>query len=328
MSLALRLKGVRKEYGKNIALDGLDLEVPRGSVFGFVGPNGAGKTTTFGIVSGAIRPDAGTIDILGKGAFNPAHHAGRVAVLPQDCQLNPFSSARQILTFFARLQGYSKRDGTREAERVLELVQLQDRGDARVRELSHGMKRRLAVAQAFLGDPELVLLDEPTGGLDPHLVVEMRNVLRQQAKQRTVVVSTHILGDIQSTCDHVAFLDAGRCVRSASMTDLTRKQSVVCVRLAEPVAIDELAVLTGRSPTLRDLELRYTLLPDEDPTEVQPQILADLLKHGARVLEVQLGESLEAAYMELRDEAVAERRAEGDVEVQQDSKTATPIETG
>ena len=302
MSTALRLLGVRKHYGKNVALDGLDLEVPRGSVFGFVGPNGAGKTTTFGIVSGAIRPDAGTIDILGQGAFDPAHHAGRVAVLPQDCQLNPFSSARQILTFFARLQGCSKRNAAREAERVLELVQLRDRGNARVRELSHGMKRRLAVAQAFLGDPELVLLDEPTGGLDPHLVVEMRNVLRQQAQQRTVVVSTHILADIQSTCDHVAFLDAGRCVRSASMDELTRKQSVVCIRLAQPVAIDDLDILAGRDPTLDHLELRYSLLPDEEPTEAQPRILAQLIHHGLRVLEVQLGESLEAAYMEMRED--------------------------
>lgn len=296
---ALRLQGVTKRYGKNVALDGLDLEVPRGSVFGFVGPNGAGKTTTFGIVSGAVRPDAGVIDVLGEGPFDPTRHAGRVAVLPQDCQLNPFSSARQLLCFFARLQGLPKRDARREAERVLELVQLRDRGDARVRELSHGMKRRLAVAQAFLGDPELVLLDEPTGGLDPHLVIEMRQVLKRQSKKRTVVVSTHILGDIESTCDHVAFLESGRCVKSAPMSELTRARSIVRVRLAEPLELDALKdVLEGREPKLAGLELTYTL-DDELETE-QPEILAALVSAGARILEVELGESLETAYMELR----------------------------
>lgn len=296
---ALRLRGVTKRYGKNVALDGLDLEVPRGSVFGFVGPNGAGKTTTFGIVSGAVHPDAGVIDVLGEGPFDPTKHAGRVAVLPQDCQLNPFSSARQILRFFARLQGASKREAQVDAERVLDLVQLRERGDARVGELSHGMKRRLAVAQAFLGDPELVLLDEPTGGLDPHLVVEMREVLRRQSKKRTVVVSTHILGDIESTCDHVAFLESGRCVKSAPMRELTRARSIVRVRLAEPIELDAIAdVLKGCEPTLEGLELTYTL--DDELEAKQPEILAALMSAGARILEVELGESLEAAYMQLR----------------------------
>ena len=271
MSVALRLSGVRKRYGKNLALDGLELEVPRGSIFGFVGPNGAGKTTTFGIVSGAVKADAGTIDVLGEGPFDPVRHAGRVTVLPQDCQLNPFSSARQLLRFFARLQGLSKRDAHAEAERVLEMVKLRDRGDARVRELSHGMKRRLAVAQAFLGDPELVLLDEPTGGLDPHLVVEMREVLRQQSEKRTVVVSTHILGDIESTCDHVAFLESGRCVKSAPMKELTRAQSIVKIRLAAPIELADIAeVLDGRDPKLEGLVLSYTLGADEDLTRDQP----------------------------------------------------------
>ena len=301
MSIALRLSGVRKRYGKNVALDGLDLEVPEGSVFGFVGPNGAGKTTTFGIVSGAVRADAGTIDVLGEGPFDPSKHAGRVAVLPQDCELNPFSSARQLLRFFARLQGLSKRDAHSDAERVLDLVQLRDRGDARVRELSHGMKRRLAVAQAFLGDPRLVLLDEPTGGLDPHLVVEMREVLRQQAAKRTVVVSTHILGDIESTCDHVAFLEAGRCVKSAPMAELTRAHAVVRIRLAEPLELSDVAaLLEGRDPAIDGLLLSYALHADENAAQVQPELLAALTRAGARILEVKLGETLERAYMQLR----------------------------
>ncbi len=227
---ALELIGVRKRYGKTVALDGLDLKVPKGSIFGLIGPNGAGKTTTFGVASGAIGFDAGKVDVLGTGVFDARVHAGRVTVLPQDCQLNPFSSARQLLCFFARLQGLSRSEARKDADRVLELVHLRDRADARVKQLSHGMRRRLAVAQALLGNPELVLLDEPTGGLDPHLVVEMRELLKSQARERTIVISTHILTDIESTCDEVAFLEAGRCVRSGTIEAIVGATKDVRIR--------------------------------------------------------------------------------------------------
>lgn len=301
-AVALRLSGVKKRYGKNAALEGLDLEVPTGSVFGLVGPNGAGKTTAFGIVSGAIRSDAGLVDVLGGGPFDASRHAGRVSVLPQDAELNPFSSARQLLRFFAELQGLSRKAARNDAERVLDLVKLRDRGDARVRELSHGMRRRLAVAQAFLGDPELVLLDEPTGGLDPHLVVEMRDVLRAEANKRTLVVSTHILGDIESTCDHVAFLEAGKCVKSGRIEDVTRRRGLVRIRLGEPIDLATVAdVLEGRAPRIDDDELRYVLFDGEDAADAQGALLVALVERGAKILEVRLGDSLEAAYLASRE---------------------------
>ena len=299
---ALVLRGLRKRYGRTVALDGLDLEVPKGSVMGLVGPNGAGKTTTFGIVSGAVRADEGTVSVLGEGAFDPAKHAGRVSVLPQDCELNPFSTARQLLVFFARLAGMSRPRARADAARVLALVRLEDRADSRVKQLSHGMRRRLAVAQALLGEPELVLLDEPTGGLDPHLVVEMREILRAQRGSRTLVVSSHILADLETTCDHVAFIEAGKCVRSGAVEEVTRRGAVVRVRLAEPIvelaAVEEL--LAGREPRIEGAELVYSLAPGEDPAAVQSVILPALIANGARVLEVRLGDSLEAAYMESR----------------------------
>jgi len=307
--VALRLAGVRKRYGSTVALDGLDLEVPKGSLLGLVGPNGAGKTTAFGIVSGAVRADAGTVDVLGEGPFDPARHAGRVSVLPQDCELNPFSSARQLLTFFARLSGMTRGRAASEAARVLELVRLTDRADSRVGQLSHGMRRRLAVAQALLGEPELVLLDEPTGGLDPHLVVEMREILRSQAGERTVVVSTHILADLETTCDHVAFIEAGRCVKSGPVDAVTGRRAVVRVRLAAPmIALADVAdVLAGRAPRIEDDELVYTLAPGEDPAAVNAALLPALIAKGARVLELRLGGTLESAYLESRADLAAGR---------------------
>jgi ABC-type multidrug transport system ATPase subunit len=189
-----------------------------------------------------------------------------------------------------------------EAARVLSLVRLEDRADSRVGQLSHGMRRRLAVAQALLGEPELVLLDEPTGGLDPHLVVEMREILRAQRGSRTLVVSSHILADLETTCDHVAFIEAGKCVRSGAVAEVTRRGAVVRVRLAEPVielsAVEDL--LAGREARMEGAELVYALAPGEEPAAVQSDILPALIAKGARVLEVRLGDSLEAAYMESR----------------------------
>ncbi|MGE3628771.1 MAG: ABC transporter ATP-binding protein, partial [Sandaracinaceae bacterium] len=229
---ALRLHDVRKSYGKTVALDGLTLDVPSGCLLGLIGPNGAGKTTAFGVVSGVVRLDAGTVDVLGQGPFDPGRHRGRLALLPQDCELNPHSSARQLLTFYAELGGATRRAALRDADRVLELVDLSDRASARVRQLSHGMKRRLAVAQALLGTPELVLLDEPTGGLDPHLVVQMREILRAQKGERTLVVSSHILSDLEAICDEVAFVERGKCIKAASLHDVIGAQRRVTVKLA------------------------------------------------------------------------------------------------
>ncbi|HHH27929.1 MAG TPA: ABC transporter ATP-binding protein, partial [Polyangiaceae bacterium] len=287
---ALRLMNVSKRYGKTVALDGLTLDVPRGCVMGLIGPNGAGKTTAFGIISGAVKADSGAVDVLGAGPFDPVRDAGRMTVLPQDCELNPHSSALQLLTFYARLQRIPR--PSKEAARVLALVHLSERADARVRQLSHGMKRRLAVAQALIGDPELILLDEPTGGLDPHLVVQMRQVLRAQHGERTLVVSSHLLSDLEATCDHVAFLSAGRCVKTGPIEEITKRGLLVSVRLAEPIELTAVQdLLKSREPALVGDWLRYHLLPGEDPSECHAELLPALLGRGARVLEVKLGRS-------------------------------------
>ena len=304
MSLALELRGVVKRYGKNVALDGLDLSVERGTLVGLVGPNGAGKTTTFGILSGALEADAGVVNVLGSGPFDPRRQAGALGVLPQDCALNPHSSARQLLTFFGRLQGLGRKEAAREADRLLEQVRLADRAGSRVGELSHGMKRRLAVAQALVGDPQLVLLDEPTGGLDPHLVVEMRALLLEEKRKRTLVVSSHILSDLEQTCDVIAFLEAGRCVRSGPVDEMRLGGRRVRLVLAAPASEPILAAALGQRPfTLDGERLEYDLTDDEDPREVAPRVLAALVGAGALVLEAQVRGSLEDAYLETRRRA-------------------------
>jgi ABC-type multidrug transport system ATPase subunit len=294
-ALALRVKGLRKRYGKIQALDGLDLSVPRGSIFGLIGPNGAGKTTTFGIIGGFIRPDAGEIDILGLGPFDPDAHPGRLTLLPQDAELSPHTSVRSLLVFYAELQGLTALVASREADRVLEAVALSDRAQSRIGDLSHGMRRRVAVAQALLGEPELVLLDEPVSGLDPELVVRMRDLFASQRGQRTLVISSHDLSELEAVCDHVSIVRNGRAVRAGSVANLlTQAKPRLRYVLEAPVEVS----LEPLSASLDGNVLVVEGEPGMTPADVNQRALPALLAAGARVIEVRAGQSLEAAYME------------------------------
>lgn len=298
---ALRLRHVKKTYGKHAALDDLTLDVPVNALMGLVGDNGAGKTTLFGVVAGTVRPDGGDVDVLGRGPFDPQQTPGALGVLPQDCALPPHSSAEQLLTHLARLGGMSRREAQRDVDRVLALMRLEDRRNSRVRQLSHGMKRRLAVAQALLGDPKLVLLDEPTGGLDPKLVIEMRELLATERGKRTLIVSSHVLSDLESICDHVAFLKDGRVSTSGSLDAVTLRERLVRVRVSLPCEESVyLRVLEGREPRLVGDELHFVVGVDEDRAEVISTHLAALVEAGLRFSEVRLGESLEGTYLRVR----------------------------
>lgn len=301
---ALQLSGVRKAYGARIALAGLDLHAPRGAITGLIGPNGAGKTTCFGIIGGLLEPDAGTVDVLGHGRFDPERQAGLLGLLPQDAELPGHAQVESLLRYFAQLQGLTRAAAHREAARVLELLALTDRARSKIRELSHGMRRRVAVAQALLGDPELVLLDEPTSGLDPHLVASMRDVLRRQRERgKSLVVSSHVLSDLEAICDHVVFVEAGRTIKSGPLAAVTGRGQRVRFSLAGPL---DLAALTARLP---DLQLRLLAGPvleiaTEDPSdiaELNRRVLRELLALEARVLEIRLGHSLEEAYLDERE---------------------------
>lgn len=294
---ALSLRGVHKRFGKVHALNDLSLDVPAGVICGLVGPNGAGKTTTFGVVGGLVKPDQGSIEVLGAGPFDALVHAGRVTLLPQDCQPSPHVPARAMLVFYAELQGLSRADARREADRVLELVDLVDKAGARVRQLSHGMKRRLTVAQALLGEPELVLLDEPTAGLDPDQVVRLRQVLRDQAGHRTLIISSHVLSELEATCDWVALMDAGACTASGPMDEITGRRSRVRVVLGAPLG--ELPQVAGVRVTQESATVLVAdAVDDVDPAELNRRVLGALLAADAAILEVQRGRSLEAAWLQ------------------------------
>lgn len=296
MSAALTLRGVRKAYGKIQALDGLDLEIPTGVVCGLVGPNGAGKTTTFGVVGGYVRPDAGEISLLGQGPFDPSVHGGRVALLPQDCELNPHMPVRESLEFLARLQGMNRKTAQADTDRVLELVDLRDRAQMKIRQLSHGMRRRVSVAQAFLGSPELVLLDEPTAGLDPDQVLRLRTLFLAQRGRCTLVISSHVLAELEQSCDYVVRMAAGRCVQSGPMDQVTQRRSMVRVQIQGDLQAAA-GLLRDFEPTVQGDELILRCKVGQGPEQLNAQILPILLAAETKLLQIRTGESLEAALL-------------------------------
>ena len=302
---ALSLRAVGKRYGRIRALDGLNLEVPAGSVFGLVGPNGAGKTTTFAIACGFLRADTGTVDLLGAGPFDPEQHRGRITALPQDAALGRDVTVAEMLTYLGQLQGVPARGIRAEVARILQLVDLTDRAGDRTRTLSHGMLRRLGIGQAFLGDPELVLLDEPTNGLDPRQAHSIREFIASQRGTRTIIVSSHNLHEIETVCDHVALIDRGRVVMAGPVSDVTGRNDEVRITLAEgPVPLAEAkAAVAGEAvewdEATRVLKISFLDRADRQAEDVTSAVLRAVLAAGGRVSTVTRGESLERKYLEL-----------------------------
>jgi len=200
-----------KWYGPRLAVDRVSLEVGAGEVMGLLGPNGSGKTTILRILTGYLRPSSGTARIAGLDVVHDSLAArARVGYVPEDAPLYGWMSVREFLLFMARIKGLSRRAAPAVVESVVERLALGDVRRLLIGKLSRGYRQRVAIGQALLGDPALLILDEPTNGLDPRQIIEMRGHIRSLAGERTVVVTSHILGEIERVADRAAILLAGR----------------------------------------------------------------------------------------------------------------------
>ena len=300
---ALEFTDVVKRFGRRAALDGLNMRIPSGITCGLVGSNGAGKTTSIAVAAGLLNLNRGAVSILNEGPFDPARHSGRVSMMPQDSDIPLYARVRDILAFYARLQAVPARKITQEVERVIDWVHLSDRADAPVRTLSHGMRRRIVVAQAFLGNPELVLLDEPMSGLDPREVINIRKLLNRRTDGQTVVISSHNLHELELVCDHVAFIEKGRLVRQDSMHAITGRTQTIHFQLSS-CSDQSLQRLRQALPdTVLERQEEGTKLSCEysgsahSAAHINRIILTVLLEEGVEILEVRRGKTLESAYI-------------------------------
>jgi ABC-2 type transport system ATP-binding protein len=309
---AVRLRRLTKRFGRQAAVDGVSLTVDMGSVYGLIGPNGAGKTTTFSMMAGYLRPTEGSLEVLGFAPTAVDDLRARIGVLPQDALLPPSDEVGELLVHLARLQDVPKTKAIETARRALDDVQGGDWWRRRCGSLSHGMAKRVALAQAFLGDPDLVLLDEPTAGLDPKVAWEVRQFIKAKRGRATIVVSSHNLAELEEICDAAAILDRGRVVTAGTMAELTASNDEVRVKVAH-------GTRRGSGPgsvplqRLRDLATVKTVDFDDDELEIVVrferksvdaetvigEVLSTLLENQVRISGVTKGRGLEQRVMDL-----------------------------
>jgi ABC-2 type transport system ATP-binding protein len=213
----LETRALRKEFGTKAAVRDLTLSVARGEVFGFLGPNGAGKTTAVKLLLGLVRPTAGGGCLLGRPLGDAATRA-RIGFLPEHFRFHEWLEGRELLRFHGRLLGLRSQILETRIDGLLRRLELEDAGHRRLREYSKGMCQRIGLAQALLGEPELVFLDEPTSGLDPFGRLLVRDLIRElRSRGTTVFLNSHLLGEVELTCDRVAFVNNGRVVRDMTL---------------------------------------------------------------------------------------------------------------
>jgi ABC-type multidrug transport system ATPase subunit len=315
VEIAIRLTRVTKRFGAKTAVDEVSLKIKAGSVYGLIGPNGAGKTTTFSMMAGFLKPTEGALEILGYEPTQVDELRSRIGVLPQDALLPSSDKVGEFLMHMARLQDVPGDQVLEAAREVLAEVDGRDWWNVRCNALSHGMAKRVQLAQALLGDPEVVLLDEPTAGLDPRVAYEVRQLIKTRRGRCTLVVSSHNLQELEEICDGAAILDRGRVVAHGPMTELTAASEEIRVKVAarvegnqtrrgvQTVPIDALRAIPHVSRVELDDERSEVVVYFErrsvDAETVIGQTLGILLQNNVRISGVSKGRGLEQRVMEL-----------------------------
>ncbi len=303
---SIRIQGLTKTYGPVRALDGLDLSVEPGTVFGFLGPNGAGKTTTIRILAGLARPDGGQAYVAGEPAGPEGRARAQVGYLPEEPRFYPWMRAEEFLAHYVGgLFGLPRNEARHRAGELLERVGLSEAGRRRVGGFSRGMRQRLGLAQALMNRPQVLLLDEPVSALDPGGRKEILELIGGLGERATVFMSTHILADVDRVCDTIGVIDHGRLVARETRDALLDRYAIPAVEVefeAEPGTVAVWAETMGRHPSAAAVELdgrkvRIRLAGSAGAAEdVQRQALGS----GLTVLEYRIARpSLEDVFLRL-----------------------------
>jgi ABC-2 type transport system ATP-binding protein len=249
----IEVRGLTKVFGQHVAVKDITFSVEKGEVVGFLGPNGAGKTTTMNMLTGYLSPSEGSASVGGHDVLEePVEVKRLIGYLPENPPLYPEMTVAQYLRFVARIKQTPAAGRRSDLERVTELTGITDMRDRVVRNLSKGYKQRVGLAQALLGSPPVLILDEPTIGLDPRQIIEIRNLVRDLGREHTIILSSHVLPEVTAVCGRVIIINKGRIVASDTIANLSRKlaggsgltiryEGPESVALAEIRAIPEVA---------------------------------------------------------------------------------------
>lgn len=311
---AIEIKGLTKKFGDFKALNGLDIEVPRGSVFGFLGPNGAGKTTTTRILAGLSRASGGSVRVLGRDAFREADEfKGLMGYLPDVPAFYDWMRAGEYLSFVGELFGLGGAELKRRVAELLDAAGLVT-VDRKIGGFSRGMKQRLGIAQAFVNDPEILLLDEPTSALDPIGRKEVLDMIESLSEKKTVFFSTHILADVERVCDAVAIIDKGKLLVEGTLEELKNTYSRPVFSIELDADGTPLADMLASAPWVSSIDVDGPVLTVEVSSvrAAQTELVGIVARSGLPIRKMELKETtLEDIFVDAVEEWEGTLRASG-----------------
>lgn len=297
---AIEIRGLAKTYGRVRALNGIDLTIRRGQFFGLLGPNGAGKSTTIHILTGLVTFTEGEVRVLGRDVVEEYRLTRRrIGLAPQEFNFDRFFPVREILIFQAGYYGIPRKEAGRRADSLLERFGLSSKADDKIWKLSGGMKRRLLIAKAMIHEPDILILDEPTAGVDVELRRALWSYLRKlNAEGKTILLTTHYIEEAEELCEEVAIIDQGRIVAQGSPDELVQAggERHLEIRLTEPPRVLPDAV------TSRDhfVEGDRVVIRAAHPRQIVAEVLNGLYAHDLKITEVRIKESsLEEVFVQL-----------------------------
>lgn len=309
----IEVSHLTKSYGKNVAVDDISFDVSKGEILGFLGPNGAGKTTTMRILTGYLPATSGSARIADFDVFEQSMEVRkRIGYLPETPPLYPDMNVLAYLEFVARIKGVAASDIAARVDRAMEMTNLKDRRTELIKRLSRGYKQRVGIAQAVVHNPDVVILDEPTVGLDPKQIIEVRKLIKGLAGDHTIILSTHILPEASQTCDRVVIINRGKIAAVDTPENLTTQlkgsERVVLEVRGEPEALREtLEQIEGVTKldveAVEDSDILKIVVESESGNDLRGKLAAAVVGKGMELLELKaVSLSLEDIFLQLTTE--------------------------
>ena len=298
--MSVEVKGVTKIYGEQRAVDNISFQIAKGEIVGFLGPNGAGKSTTMKMITGYLAADGGDITVSGIDVKKePLESKKKIGYLPESNALYYDMYIKEYLNFVADIHSISDQRST--VNNIIETVGLTPEKNKKIGQLSKGYKQRVGIAAALLHNPEVLILDEPTSGLDPNQIVEIRQVIKDQGKDKIVLFSSHILQEVEAMCDRVIIINKGKIVADDKLTNLQKQSSLNVVRVSfkEPLEKEWLQRLQGVKTVNKIDTYNWSIETDESEL-VRKQILEMSLQHNLNIVSLHSeNQSLEEVFRNL-----------------------------
>lgn len=300
--MSIQVQHLTKKYGEQYAVNDISFEVPSGKVYGFLGPNGAGKSTTMKIISCYIPQTSGEVLVCGKNVIENSLEVRRmIGYLPEHNPLYKDMYVKEYLQFSAQAQGIAQ-----PAARIKEMIELTGLGveqHKQIHQLSKGYRQRVGLAQALLHDPKVLILDEPTTGLDPNQIVEIRNLIISIGKEKTVLLSTHIMQEVQAMCDHVIIIDKGNIVANDTTENLKKgkgKEVVIAVEFKETPSVELLQQIKGVKKVVSVSAHKFNIYSSEVSLDLRAELFQFAVAHSLTIIEMHREErNLEAVFKEV-----------------------------